>query len=129
MGILADFNYQIVYRPGAQNQKADILSRREDHREALKEGGETPALISPELFISTIQTDSSLNDLIRDALYDDKSIAKIIKSLEESIPVKGWSLDNGLLYHHGRIYVPSEIEIRKAVIESRHDNPATGHPG
>ncbi|KEP45598.1 putative Transposon Tf2-1 polyprotein, partial [Rhizoctonia solani 123E] len=130
MGFLADYNYRIVYRPGIQNKKADILSRREEHREATaKEGGETPVLIRPELFISAIQTDSSLNDLIRDALHNDKSIHKILKSIEEDIPVKGWHLDNGLLYYHDRVYVPDEIEIRKAVIESRHDNPSTGHPG
>ncbi|KAF8747935.1 Chromo (CHRromatin Organization MOdifier) domain [Rhizoctonia solani] len=79
-------------RPGAQNRKADILSRREDHKSAVKEGGETPVLISPELFIAAIQTDSDLNDLIRDALHDDKAVYKILKSLEEDIPVKGWKL-------------------------------------
>jgi hypothetical protein len=86
-------------------------------------------LIPPELFISAIQTDSNLNDMIRDALYDDKSVQKILKSLEEGVAVKGWQLDNGLLHYHGRIYVPNEPEIRKAVLESRHDNPAAGHPG
>ncbi|QRW07008.1 Transposon Tf2-7 polyprotein [Ceratobasidium sp. AG-Ba] len=130
MGFLADYNYRIKYRSGAQNGKADILSRREDLREqALKEGGEIPPLISPELFISAILTDHSLNDMIRDALPDDKSVSKILKSLEENIPVKGWRLENDLLYYHDRIYVPNELEIRRVVIESRHDNPAAGHPG
>ncbi|QRW22891.1 Transposon Tf2-7 polyprotein [Rhizoctonia solani] len=129
MGFLADYNYRIVYRPGTQNRKADILSCCEDHKSAVKEGGETPVLISPELFIAAIQTDSDLNDLIRDALHDDKAVYKILKSLEEDIPVKGWKIDNGLLYYHDWIYVPNEPEIRKAVLESRHDNPSTGHPG
>ncbi|QRW27801.1 Transposon Tf2-7 polyprotein [Rhizoctonia solani] len=110
-------------------QKADILSRREDLKGEAKGGGEAPALIAPELFISSILTDSDLNDLIRDALPDDKTVAKILKSLEENIPVKGWSLDNGLLYYHQCIYVPNEPEIRRLVLESRHDNPSTGHPG
>ncbi|QRW25610.1 Transposon Tf2-1 polyprotein [Rhizoctonia solani] len=129
MGFLADYNYRIVYRPGAQNRKAYILSCNEDHKSAVKEGGETPVLISPELFIAAIQTDSDLNDLIRDALHDDKAVHKILKSLEEDIPVKGWKIDNGLLYYHDWIYVPNEPEIRRAVLESRHDNPSTEHPG
>ncbi|KAJ1300254.1 hypothetical protein OPQ81_005083 [Rhizoctonia solani] len=130
MGFLADYNFRIVYRPGAQNKKADILSRREDHRDTVaSEGGESPVLLDPELFISAIQTDSDLNDLIRDALHDDKSVSKILKSLEENIPVKGWHLENGLLYYHDRTYVPNEPEIRRAVLESRHDNPSAGHPG
>lgn len=66
---------------------------------------------------------------IRDALPDDKAVEKILKSLEENIPVNGWHPDNGLLYYHDCIYVPNESEIRKAVLESRHDNPAAGHPG
>jgi hypothetical protein len=129
MAILADYNYRIVYRPGAQNQKADILSRRIELKEEAKGGGEAPVLIPPELFISAIQTDSDLNDMIRDTLYDDKSVQKILKSLEEGVAVKGWQLDNGLLHYHGCIYVPNEPEIRKAVLESHHDNPAAGHPG
>ncbi|CUA71329.1 Transposon Tf2-1 polyprotein [Rhizoctonia solani] len=127
--LLEDYNYQIVYRPGVQNGKADILSRKEEHKEEAKRGSETPVLIRPELFIAAIPTDSDLNDMIRDALPDDKAVNKILKSLEEEVPVKGWSLDNGLLYYHNRIYVPNGLEIRKAVIESRHDNPSTGHPG
>ncbi|CUA68987.1 Transposon Tf2-12 polyprotein [Rhizoctonia solani] len=128
MGFLADYNYRIVYRPGVQNGKADILSRKEEHREEAKGGSETPVLIRPEFFISAITTDSDLNNMIRDALPDDKVVNKILKSLEEEVPVKGWSLDNGLLYYHDRIYVPNELQIRKAVIESRHDNPSAGHP-
>ncbi|CUA70042.1 Transposon Tf2-12 polyprotein [Rhizoctonia solani] len=115
--------------PGVQNGKADILSRKEEHREEAKGGSETPVLIRPELFISAITTDSDLNDMIRDALPDDKVVNKILKSLEEEVPVKGWTLDNGLLYYHNRIYVPNELQIHKAIIESRHDNPSAGHPG
>ncbi|CUA73040.1 Transposon Tf2-7 polyprotein [Rhizoctonia solani] len=101
MGILADYNYRIVYRKGVENKKADILSRRDELREqAALEGGETPVLIDPSFFISAILTDVELKDLIRDALPDDKSIQKILKSLEEEIPVKGWQLDSGLLYYH-----------------------------
>jgi hypothetical protein len=55
-----------------------------------KGGGETPPLISPELFISAILTDHSLKDIIRDALKDNKAVAKILKNLDEGEPVKGW---------------------------------------
>src|SRR5881394_210613 len=89
-------------------------------------GGEIPPLIAPELFLSAILTDNSLNDLIRDSLYEDKSVSKILKSLMENVPVKGWCLNNGLLLHHERIYVPSEPEVRRLVLESQHDNPSVG---
>src|SRR5881394_3280667 len=83
MGFLADYNYWIQYRPGAQNGKADILSRRESQQEEAAEGGgETPPLIALELFISAILTDNSLNDMIWDCLKDDKSVSGILKTLE-----------------------------------------------
>lgn len=50
--------------------------------------------------------------MIRDALYDDKLVKKILDTLEMGNPVKGWSMDNGLLYYHERIYVPNKPEIR-----------------
>ena len=65
-------------------------------------------LISPELFISAIQTDSDITDMIRESLPDDKATTKILKSLEQDIPVKGWKLEAGLLYYHERLYVPNE---------------------
>ena len=130
MGFLADYNYCIVYRPGVENKKADILSRRYEHQEeAALDRGESPALISSEFFISAILTDNDIKDLIRDALPDDKSVSKIIKSLEEDTPVKGWHLDSGLAYYHNRIYIPNKPELCQSVLESRHNNPSVGHPG
>jgi transposase InsO family protein len=43
--------------------------------------------------------------------------------------MKTWSMEDGLLYFQERIYVPKEKEVRRAVMESRHDAPSAGHPG
>jgi hypothetical protein len=125
---LVDYNFVIKYRPGIQNKKADLLSRRADLVPP-KEGGEPSMLLKLELFIAAIQTDSDLDDAIRDALQDDTNASKIIERLESGEKLNGWKLDNGLLYFHEHIFVPQEKEIRKAIIESRHDAPSAGHPG
>jgi hypothetical protein len=67
---LVDYNFIIKYRPGVQNKKADLLSRRVDLVPP-KEGGEPSMLLKPELFIAAIRTHSDLDDAIRDALQDD----------------------------------------------------------
>jgi hypothetical protein len=126
--LLADYNFIIKYRPGAQNGKADILSRRADWQPP-KGGGEPTMLLKPELFITAILTDNSLDDLIHDTIHEDKQVKEIIKKLEEGETLKTWLMEDGLLYFQEHIYVPKEKEVRRAVIESRHDAPSAGHLG
>ncbi|KAB5587955.1 Transposon Tf2-1 polyprotein [Ceratobasidium theobromae] len=125
---LADYNIQIKYCPGAQNKKADILSRRADF-ELPKGGGEPSSILDPGLFLAEISTDSSLDDMIRDALMDDENAKKVVERLEEGEKLTSWKFEDGLLYFQERIFVPREKEVRKAIIESCHDAPAAGHPG
>ncbi|KAB5587753.1 Retrotransposable element Tf2 [Ceratobasidium theobromae] len=124
---LADYNFVLKYRPGTQNKKADILSCRADHEP--EEGGETAVLLNPDLFIAAIMTDNDLDDAIRDALRDDPKIKPFLEQLEAGKEVENWTFDNGLLSFNGRIYVPQEKELRRSLIESRHDAPSAGHPG
>jgi hypothetical protein len=67
---LVDYNFQIIYRPGTQNRKADILSR---HYGVVPLGGgvENHVLLKPDIFISAITPDTEINDLIRKALLED----------------------------------------------------------
>ncbi|KAG8725221.1 hypothetical protein FRC09_005676 [Ceratobasidium sp. 395] len=92
---LADFNYQILYKPGSQNCRADILSRKEEHRP--KEGGESQALLHPDLFIAAISTDSDIDERIRDAILEDERLSKIIKALQDNNKVEHWEWKDGLL--------------------------------
>ncbi|KAB5587545.1 Retrotransposable element Tf2 [Ceratobasidium theobromae] len=128
MAFLADFNFQIVYRPGSQNKKADILSRRSDLT-PVKGGGEPQALLSPELFINAITSDVDIENLICEILDEDSKVSKVLESLRKGEDLEFWTLDNGLLFFRGKIYIPNDLTLRKLVIESRHDNIAAGHPG
>jgi hypothetical protein len=123
---LADYNFIIKYWPGIQNKKVDLPSRRADlvpH----KEGGEPSVLLKPKLFIAAIQIDSDLDDAIREVLQDGANTSKVIERLEVGEKLNSWKLDNGLLYFQECIFVPQEKEIRKVIIESRHNAPSTGH--
>jgi hypothetical protein len=97
VNFLVDYNFIIKYWLGIQNKKADLLSRRVDFVPP-KEGGEPHVLLKPELFITAIQTDSDLDDAIRDALQDNPNASKVIERIEAGEKLNGWKLDNGLLY-------------------------------
>ncbi|QRW25843.1 Retrotransposable element Tf2 protein [Rhizoctonia solani] len=125
---LVDYNFQIIYRPGAQNKKADILSRRYDLI-PLEGGVENQVLLKPELFISSITPDQEINDLIGKAIYEDNRLREILQKLQNKEKVIDWELKEGLLWYQGKIFVPKDETIRNLILESRHDALATGHPG
>ncbi|QRV95333.1 Retrotransposable element Tf2 protein [Ceratobasidium sp. AG-Ba] len=126
-GFLSEFNFQLKYRPGKTNGKADILSRKDEHRPL--GGGESRALLDPALFIAAIEPDEVLDDRIRDAYLQDERLNHIVEALQKNDKVKNWSWDNGLLMFKNKIYVPNDDSIRKDILASRHDNMAAGHPG
>ncbi|KEP45447.1 putative Transposon Tf2-1 polyprotein, partial [Rhizoctonia solani 123E] len=125
---LADYNFQIVYQPGAQNWKANILSRH--YRLGEPEGGvENQVLLDPKFFILAVSPDKEINNLIGEALYEDKRSKEVLELIKAKQKVQDWELTNGLLYHKGKIFVPKNNSIRNLVVGSRHDAPAAGHPG
>ncbi|QRW22541.1 Retrotransposable element Tf2 protein [Rhizoctonia solani] len=125
---LVDYNFQIIYRPGAQNKKADILSRRYD-LVPLEGGVENQVLLKPELFILSITPDQEINDLIGEAIYEDNRLKEILHKLQNKEKVLDWELREGLLWFQGKIFVPKDDTIRNLILESRHDALAAGHPG
>ncbi|QRW17323.1 Retrotransposable element Tf2 protein [Rhizoctonia solani] len=125
---LVDYNFQIIYRPGAQNKKADILSQRYD-LVPLEGGVENQVLLKPELFIASITPDQEINNLIGKAIYEDNRLKEILHKLQGKEKVTDWELKEGLLWHQGKIFVPKDNTIRNLILESRHDALAAGHPG
>ncbi|QRW24326.1 Retrotransposable element Tf2 protein [Rhizoctonia solani] len=114
--------------PGAQNRKADILSRRYNLI-PLEGGVENQVLLKPELFISSITPDQEINDLIGEAIYEDNRLREILQKLQNKEKVIDWELKEGLLWYQGKIFVPKDETIRNLILESRHDALAAGHPG
>lgn len=110
MGFLSDFNFVIQYRPGAENGKADILSRRLDHLPPLG-GGEPQALISPELFLHAITPDFEIESLIRDTQDEDEQLKEALELLREGKAVKDWTLVDGMAQFKGKIFVPKDNHV------------------
>ncbi|CCO36910.1 Retrotransposable element Tf2 155 kDa protein type 1 [Rhizoctonia solani AG-1 IB] len=125
---LVDYNFQIIYRPGSQNKKADILSRRYD-LVPLEGGVENQVLLKPDFFIASITPDQEINDLIGEAIYEDPRSKEVLDTIKKGKKVQDWELKEGLLWLKGKIFVPKDETIRNLILESRHDALAAGHPG
>ncbi len=89
---LADFDFEIQYRPGAQQWKVDTLSHRSEYE--LREGDEaygqqTRTLLKPEQFrvVATISTlpDSYLVKDIKMATKEDTWATIIKRELQERL--------------------------------------------
>lgn len=128
MGFLADFNFVIQYRPGAQNRKADILSHHVDHLPPLG-GGAPRALLSPKVFLHAITSDFKTEQLVSDIQDEDECLKEVLEMLRKGELVKGWELKEGIAYFRKRIFVPKDDHVCKLILKAHHDTPAAGHPG
>ena len=46
-----------------------------------------------------------------------------------SIDGAEWAEEQGLILFRGKVYVPKDPELRRAIVEAHHDSRITGHPG
>ena len=83
---------------------------------------------------SSIVDDSKLLERIRQALLDDK-VTKSYKDLMLKGPrefgkdLEEWHLEDGLLLHRGKVYVPKNNKIRAELSKLHYDFSGAGHPG
>ncbi|CCO37137.1 Retrotransposable element Tf2 155 kDa protein type 2 [Rhizoctonia solani AG-1 IB] len=134
---LADFNFEIHFRPGKQSGKPDALSRRADHADIPPEA---EVMIPDKLFanIAKEEQDEPLQTRIKDEQKRDPSLDDIIEFLtvkQENAPPSikkaygDYQLDEGLLLFQDKILVPDNDNIKREILKLYHDSPLVGHPG
>jgi Integrase zinc binding domain len=57
-----------------------------------------------------------------------KAIKELMKSSTKSVKSAEWSLDNGILYYQGKIYVPGS-DLQRCITALCHDSQIAGHAG
>ena len=109
---LAEFDYQLKYKPGKANVIADALSRK------------------AELSSLTLsQPESLLITRIKEGIDKDPTTQNLVKLACEGKTRWFWE-DNGLLLTVGnRIMVPRHGNLRREIIKECHDSQWAGHPG
>ena len=84
------------------------------------------------MFISLIATD--LRDKIMTATEVDELATNIRDCLQKQLlppmhtALSNWSFTDGLITYKGKIYVPTNMKLRREVVTSFHDSPLAGHP-
>jgi hypothetical protein len=150
---LADYHFQITYRPGRDNQKADALTRRpgdrpegdqDDRQKEMIRTILTPDKIHPdvkcELQISYLEGEEdsakeqeSLREKLTRAQAEDETCQSIRKSLEEEarllagISLAHCDIHEGLVRYRQKVWVPESA--RTWLCKEVHDQPMVGHAG
>jgi len=144
---LANFWFIINYRPGRLNDKADILSRLPQYRPP--KGGaedqpitsvlqekhfshsygslfpEAPSVLVTKDRLCSIAVRQWTPDFVREVKEAGQRDADYKAQLDQ--PGKDVSLNDGLLYRKGRLWVPEGL--RREVMRSEHDTKVAGHMG
>src|ERR1700761_2989445 len=139
--LLARFDFLLHHRPGKTMGKSDALSRRSDHGSGLDDN-QNLTLLTPRLFavraLEGIQVTGEEKDILKEirrgmeAENQEEVVVKAVKELKKSstksVKSSEWSIENGLLYYRGKIYVPRS-ELRRWILTLCHDSKLAGHPG
>jgi transposase InsO family protein len=140
--LLAEYSFMIMYRPGKDNAKADILSRRTQDlgpHESLKTHLRNRALLQPEqidpilrdqLEIHSLDTGMQESTLLVDRILSANRTAGSLQALREEAKHKGdFLMSNGLLLYQDKLVVPSESTLIADLIREAHDQISSAHPG
>jgi len=148
---LKQYNFQLLYRKGSSNAKADILSRCPAFTS--REGGTTSAtnqsMLDKEQWlevgtmeidydngyemiqISAIDVDQLLPEarerIKEKAMLDEKNRELGKQVVKNGNIDKNFAIIKDLLWWKNRIYVPEGI--RRRIIQSEHDSKVAGHSG
>ena len=141
---LSRFDYEIVYRPGKSNGKADALTRR---RGDLPEGGDErlktmeevvlkPANLPEQLriLVNDLWKECSVQEQLEETSERDTLVRRILSAVRQGtsmreITVAECSEVEGHLYYRGKRYVPKDPELQLRLIKENHDTRLAGHPG
>ena len=145
---LADYHFDIAYRPGRDGGKPDALTRRSGDLPG--EGDERlthmrRAVLEPSRFLSSsklILASASLAPSAQSLLakilshqYTDPLLSSIHRAIASgkkqhpSISLGDVTIKEGCVYLSGLLLVPDDESVQRIIIERCHDHPAVGHPG
>jgi ribonuclease HI len=141
---LSRFDYDIVYRPGKSNGKADALTRRpgdlpewEDKRLKTMEQVVLKAENLPEqlrILANDLRKECSLQEQLKETSEQDGLGGRILDAVRQGtsmreITVAECSEVEGQLYYRWKRYVPEDPELQLRLIKGYHHTPLAGHPG
>ena len=151
---LSQFNYMLHHCPGSQLVQADALTRtthlthtKDDNVDIIlltsdKFAQGTSPLLTRQLFINaldeleSVALDDTIFDRIRTLSTNDPFAKTVRHALTNKMyPIPGrldrdlWDDNDRLLTYDSRVYVPSNLILRRIITQAYHDTATAGHPG
>ena len=116
--------------------KPDALSCRSDHPKGQEDNSDV-TLLDPTLFeIRSTKTtivegpEADLLNCIKSAADFDEPVVKALRELDsKGIHADEWEWSEGMVLHHGWVYVPRDQCLHADILRLHHDAPMAGHPG
>lgn len=127
---LSGLPFQLSYRPGSQNSRADALTRRlEDLTTTGDALDRTEPIIPPARFIGLLTVEDTSSAVATDTWAQSVITAVQNKaSKHPDVDLAVCRVDpSGLLYVNDMLYLPESLRLE--AIQSCHENPTSGHPG
>jgi len=149
--LLSQFHFNIMYRTGKTNERADALTRREQDvgpQEILKSAQRYQTLLGPNQIDPRVMEElNCIMDSVEahnmspiEANAELDLIDRILAANRTSPTLNDWrsraeagdqdyKLKNGLLLWKDRLLVPNEGTLRTELIREVHDQVSSAHPG
>jgi predicted aspartyl protease len=149
MEFLSDFNFRIMYTTGKSNQKADILSRREQDiqvQDQVKLDSRSRILLGPDRLDPRINSDlasvfmhyatpTMIATMTPEELTLDSDLIRQLRDVNKSGFIDerkqlktGFKVTDDLLLYKGRLCVERNTELCTKLIREVHDQVSSAHP-
>jgi len=143
---LTCFDYQIVYRPGKSNGKADAWTRRpedlpergDERLKSMEQVVLKPQNLPKELRLLVDSPPAQGHPSISDLMFGVYETDPLRGSILEAIRTNGSPRDvtiaecaeqDGTIQYRWKCYVPESHQRRLRLIQEHHDTALAGHPG
>jgi transposase InsO family protein len=125
--------------PGKKNVLADALSQMPGVETRDSDDNREVTVLKPEHFrtvaAANLMSTDAFEDMIRSSRDYDLEVETALQRLKSQGPNQlpngtlEWEEVDGLIYHHGRLYIPKGEDLRREALQRCHDAVAVGHPG
>ena len=139
--VLNSYQYNFNFRPGKKNTKVDAFTRRHDYSEGdnALASAEPPQILLRPVQVSPLESEQDVVTRIKAGYDSDPALSSLLPYIRNPTrqrppnlqnQLQPFSLtDDGLILHHGLIYVPNDEDLFAAILKLIHDHPTAGHFG